>query len=369
MIPIKNPNKGDTMQLNQIIRADILAMTAYKVTEVPADCIKLDAMESPYEYSDELKAELAKELANAPLRLYPTPYARGLPDAIRALHKIDAGADILLGTGSDELIRLLTMLTGQAGSTMLALEPSFVMYRVNAEFFGLEFIGVPLRPDFTMDLDAMLAAIQQHQPALVFVAYPNNPTGGRFAREKVEAIIAATPGIVVVDEAYGAFSSDSFLSQAGKIPNLVVLRTLSKIGFAGLRIGYACGPAAIIDELKKIIPPYNMNQLSLCAAEFALQYQPFINENISRLKGERERMRTALHAYPCIQDFASEANFLTLRVPDAQALFDKLYAQNILIKKLHGMHPLLDQCVRITIGLPEQNQKVLNVIDELYGNP
>ena len=140
------------MQLNQIIRADILAMTAYKVTEVPADCIKLDAMESPYEYAEDLKAELAKELANTPLRLYPTPYARGLPDAIRALHKIDAGADILLGTGSDELIRLLTMLTGQAGSTMLAVEPSFVMYRVNAEFFGMKYVGVPLNEDFTMNV-------------------------------------------------------------------------------------------------------------------------------------------------------------------------------------------------------------------------
>ena len=357
------------MSTANYIRSDIQQMKAYAVADVPAGFIKLDAMESPYDYPEDMKKELGRALAAAPIRLYPNPGSCGLLQVLRDTYAIPADASLVLGNGSDELIERLTMLVSKPGAKVLAPAPSFVMYRVNAEFFGLEFIGVPLRPDFTMDLDAMLAAIKEHQPVLVFVAYPNNPTGGRFAREKVEAIIAATPGIVVVDEAYGAFSSDSFLSQAGQIPNLVVLRTLSKIGFAGLRIGYACGPAAIIDELKKIIPPYNMNQLSLCAAEFALQYQPFINENISRLKGERERMRTALHAYPCIQDFASEANFLTLRVPDAQALFDKLYAQNILIKKLHGMHPLLDQCVRITIGLPEQNQKVLNVIDELYGNP
>ncbi len=242
------------------------------------------------------------------------------------------------------------------------------MYRVNAEFFGLNYVGVPLHSDFTLDLEAMLAAIHTHQPALVFLAYPNNPTGGRFEREQMEAIIQAAPGIVVIDEAYGAFSSDSFLRQAGTIDKLVVLRTLSKIGFAGLRVGYAAGAPALIHELRKIIPPYNVSQLNLAAAEFAMKYRPFILQHINQSMGERERMRTALRAYDCVEDFASEANFLTVRVPDAQVLFDTLYANKILIKNLHGTHPLLDQCVRITIGLPEQNQAVLRVIDELYGN-
>ena len=367
MIPIKNTNKGETMQLNQIIRADILAMTAYKVTEVPADCIKLDAMESPYEYSDELKAELAKELANAPLRLYPTPYARGLPDAIRALHKIDAGADILLGTGSDELIRLLTMLTGQAGSTMLAVEPSFVMYRVNAEFFGMKYVGVPLNEDFTLNVEAVLAAIAEHQPQLIFIAYPNNPTGVPFSVEDVNRIIAAAPGLVVIDEAYGAFSSHTFLSQAGSIENVVVLRTLSKIGFAGIRVGYAVGHPSVMHELRKITPPYNMNQLSLTAAKFALQYHQFIDEHINKQKSERERMRTMLKAWTQIQVFPSEGNFITMRVPDAQALYQALLDHNILIKNLHGVHPLLNQCARITVGKPEQNQQVLGVMQKLYG--
>lgn len=357
------------MSTVDVIRTDIQKMNAYAVAEVPAGFIKLDAMESPYDYPEDMKKELGIVLAEAPIRLYPNPNSCGLLQVLRDTYAIPAQADVVLGNGSDELIERLTMLISKPGAKVLAPAPSFVMYRVNAEFLGLEFIGVPLRENFTMDLDAMLAAINKHQPALVFVAYPNNPTGGRFAREKVEAIIAATSGIVVVDEAYGAFSSDSFLAQAGKIPNLVVLRTLSKIGFAGLRIGYASGPPAVIGELKKIIPPYNMNQLSLAAAEFALQYQPFINENISKLKGERERMRTALHAHPCVRDFASEANFLTIRVPDAKTLFNKLREHQILIKNLHGMHPLLDQCVRITIGLPEQNQAVLNVMNELYGTP
>lgn len=350
------------------IRNDIRNMRAYQVADVPAGFIKLDAMESPYDYPEDMKKELGRTLAEAPIRLYPNPATCGLLQVLRDTYQIPDEADVVLGNGSDELIERLTMLVSKPGAKVLAPAPSFVMYRVNAEFFGLEFIGVPLRENFTMDLDAMLASVKEHQPALVFIAYPNNPTGGRFAREKVQAIIDAAPGIVVVDEAYGAFSSDSFLGEAGKIPNLVVLRTLSKIGFAGLRIGYASGTPALINELKKIIPPYNMNQLSLAAAEFALQYRPFITENINKLKGERERMRTALHAYPAIRDFPSEANFLTLRVPDAKALFDKLYEHNILIKNLHGTHPLLDQCVRITIGLPEHNQAVLAVLAEMYGS-
>ena len=350
-----------------VIRSDIQKMRAYQVTDVPKGFIKLDAMESPYDYPEDMRKELGHALAEVPIRLYPNPSTCGLLQVLRDTYAIPAAAEVVLGNGSDELIERLTMLVSKPGAKVQAPAPSFVMYRVNAEFFGLEFIGVPLREDFTMDLDAMLAAIREHQPALVFIAYPNNPTGGRFAREKVQAIIDAAPGLVVVDEAYGAFSSDSFLGNAGSIPNLVVLRTLSKIGFAGLRIGYASGAPAVINELKKIIPPYNMNQLSLAAAEFALQYQPFINENINKLRDERERMRTALHAYPQVRDFPSEANFLTLRVPDAKALFDRLYASHILIKNLHGTHPLLDQCVRITIGTSEQNQQVLTVLAEMYG--
>lgn len=354
------------MNTADIIRADVQNMKAYTITDVPAGFLKLDAMESPYDYPEDMRKALGEHLATVPIRLYPNPSTCHLLHTLRETYAIPAEAEIVLGNGSDELIERLTMLVSKPGAKVLAPAPSFVMYRVNAEFFGLEFIGVPLREDFTMDLDAMLAAVREHQPALVFIAYPNNPTGGRFAREKIEAIIQAAPGLVVVDEAYGAFSSDSFVGDAGKIPNLVVLRTLSKIGFAGLRIGYACGTPTLIGELKKIIPPYNMNQLSLAAAEFALQYPQFINESITKLKGERERMRTALHAYAAVRDFPSEANFLTVRVPDAKALFDNLYAHKILIKNLHGTHPLLDQCVRITIGTPEQNQQVLTVLAQMY---
>lgn len=356
-------------KLSDFIRADIQALTAYQVAELPEGFIKLDAMESPYHpfSSDEtLKQKWLELLSQAPIHLYPNPATSGLQEALRQAFNIPDAAKIALGNGSDELIQLLTMLIAKPNATVLAVEPSFVMYKHNAALYGMNYVGVPLRADFTLDLPAVLAAIETHNPALIFIAYPNNPTGVCFQREEVEQIIRATQGIVVVDEAYGAFSRDSFLAQAGSIENLVVMRTISKIGFAGLRIGYASGSDKIINELAKITPPYNMNQLSLATAKFALQHADKIAEVTEQLKQERERLFAVLSAIGRLKVFPSDANFLTVRVPDAVLLYETLKQHKILIKKLHGVHPLLDECVRITVGSPEQNNAVINVINKLY---
>lgn len=351
------------------IRDDIKSMSAYRIADLPEGFIKLDAMESPYHpfaRFPELSNEWLRLIAQAQIHLYPNPAASGLQETLRKAFDIPESAAIALGNGSDELIQFMTLLVAQSGATMLAVEPSFVMYRHNAELYGMNYVGVPLNEDFTLDLPAVLSAIEKHQPALIFIAYPNNPTGVCFRREEVEAIIRAARGIVVVDEAYGAFSRDSFLPQAGSIENLVVMRTISKIGFAGLRIGYAAGSPAVMDELAKILPPYNMNQLSLATAKFALQHHDVIQTTIDILKTERERVFNELSAIGRLKAFPSEANFITVRVPDADALFNTLKENRILIKKLHGTHPLLAQCVRITIGSPEQNDAVLDIIRKLY---
>jgi len=222
------------------IRDDIKSMSAYRIADLPEGFIKLDAMESPYHpfaRFPELSNEWLRLIARAPIHLYPNPAASGLQETLRKAFNIPESAAIALGNGSDELIQFMTLLVAQSGATMLAVEPSFVMYRHNAELYDMNYVGVPLNEDFTLDLPAVLSAIDKHQPALIFIAYPNNPTGVCFRREEVEAIIHAARGIVVVDEAYGAFSRDSFLPQAGSVENLVVMRTISKIGFAGLRIG------------------------------------------------------------------------------------------------------------------------------------
>ena len=354
---------------SNFIRDDIKAMSAYRIADLPEGFIKLDAMESPYHpfaRFPELSNEWLRLIAQAPIQLYPSPAASGLQETLRKAFDIPEAAAIALGNGSDELIQFMTLLVAQSGATMLAVEPSFVMYRHNAELYGMNYVGVPLNEDFTLDLPAVLSAIEKHQPALIFIAYPNNPTGVCFRREEVEAIIRAAQGIVVVDEAYGAFSCDSFLPQAGSVENLVVMRTISKIGFAGLRIGYAAGSPAVMGELAKILPPYNMNQLSLATAKFALQHHDAIQTTIDILKAERERVFNELSAIGRLKAFPSEANFITVRVPDADALFNTLKENRILIKKLHGTHPLLAQCVRITIGSPEQNDAVLDIIRKLY---
>lgn len=258
------------------------------------------------------------------------------------------------------------MLLAKPKAKILSVEPSFVMYRRNAVLFGLEYIGVPLNNDFTLNLPAILSAIKTHQPALIFIAYPNNPTGVCFRHEDVQAIIDAAPGVIVIDEAYGSFSLDSFLPYAGNVEKLVVMRTLSKIGFAGLRLGYACGHPILMNELAKIVPPYNMNQLSLTAAKFALRHYGWVEEQINTLKRERSRLSEALSMLPEVKVFGSEANFLTIRVPDAELVFKALKDSNILIKNLHGSHPLLDQCLRLTVGTFEQNQQVLTVFQHLF---
>ena len=352
--------------LEQIIRPDILKMSAYHVANLPNNCVKLDAMESPYELPDELKQELAQNLSNAPIRLYPNIATDSVIPQLKQVFAIPKNAEVALGNGSDELIQFITLLVASPNAKVMAIEPTFVMYRRNAELFGAKYIGVNTCEDFSLDIDYVIEQIKQHQPQLIFIAYPNNPTGIRYEKSDIEKIINTATGLVVIDEAYGSFSSDSWISQAGQIENLLVLRTFSKIGFAGLRVGYVSGCLKIIEQLRKILPPYNMNQLGLAAVKFALQHKEWIDNNINKLKMEREILFAALEDIENIKVFASEANFLTVRVPNAQVCFDTLLESGFLIKNLHNAHPMLANCVRITIGKPEDNAAILKIFRKLY---
>lgn len=349
----------------QLVRDEITAIGAYHVADA-AGYIKLDAMENPWPLPVELQHELAAELAQVALNRYPDANGGGLKDELRAAFAIPAGADIVLGNGSDELITLITQALARPGAKLLALEPSFVMYKMNALFSGLQYVGVPLREDFTLDLPATLSAIEREQPAVVFVSYPNNPTGPRYARDEVLAICRAAPGLVVVDEAYQSFASDSFMDLAGELDNLLVMRTLSKLGLAGIRLGYAAACPAWIAELNKVRPPYNVNVLTLAAARYALRHLEVFNRQAAELRAERGRISAALAALPALTVFPSEANFVTVRAPDAVALYQHLKASGILIKQLHGSHPLLDNCLRLTVGSPDQNAALLSAIQRFF---
>lgn len=349
------------------VRPEIQAIKAYHVADA-SGLIKLDAMENPYTWPLAMKDEWAALLKDAEINRYPDPKAQGLQARLREAMGIPADMGLLLGNGSDEIIQMLMLALGGSGRTVLSVEPAFVMYAMIARFCGLHYVGVPLNAnDFSLDMPALLAAIKEHQPALIFLAWPNNPTGNLFAESEVRQIIEAAPGLVVIDEAYGPFTDQSVLDQLGNHDNLLLMRTLSKMGLAGLRLGYLVGHLAWISEIDKVRMPYNINLLSQLSAEFALRHKAVFDEQAASIRREREHLSQKLAALPGIRIFPSEANFILIRVPEGQAqgIFEKMKAQGVLIKSLHGAHPLLADCLRLTIGTPEENRHCLEALTNL----
>jgi histidinol-phosphate aminotransferase len=344
-----------------LVREEVLALAAYHVGEA-AGMVKLDAMENPYTLPQELRREIAELVAGAALNRYPNPQAPELKARLRQTMAIPEAFDILLGNGSDEIIQIIIQALARPGAVVLAPEPTFVMYRVYALVNRMRYVGVPLAPDFTLDCARFLAAIEEHQPALTFIAYPNNPTGNLFAEADVLRILQATPGLVVLDEAYHAFARKSFMRRLAGYPNLIVMRTLSKIGMAGLRLGYAAGSPAWMREFDKVRPPYNVTLLTQLVAERLLADADVLEQQAAAIRGERGRLKAGFERVPGVIAFESDANFLLLRVPDAGKVFAGMKERGVLVKLLHGSHPLLAQCLRITVGTAEENTQCLEAL-------
>ncbi len=353
-----------------VVRPEIRALSAYAVAKLDANdnanaWVKLDAMENPHPLPDAVKARLSDALAGVAINRYPDASGEGAKRALRRALAIPEDAGLLLGNGSDELIQIIVSALAKPGAVMLAPDPSFVMYRMDALYASTPFVGVPLNPDFSLDRDAMLAAIERESPAVIFLAYPNNPTGNLFADADIEAVIEASPGLVVVDEAYYAFADASFLARVPEIPNLLVLRTLSKVGMAGIRLGYAVAAPAWIAELNKVRQPYNVNALTQAAVGALLFDTGWIAEQAQAIRAERARLERALARLPEFRVYPTQTNFVLVRVNDANRIFDGLKARRILIKNLHGWHPLLTNCLRMTVGTPAENDLLLSVLAEL----
>jgi len=347
----------------EIIRAEILALKAYHVPEA-AGMVKLDAMENPYRLPADAQAEIAALAAGAALNRYPDPDAARLKARLREALAIPPGMDLLLGNGSDEIIQMLTMAAARPGAVVLGLEPSFVMFRMIATFCGVRFAGVPLESGFRLDADRMLAAIAEHRPALVFIAYPNNPTGNLFDEAAITRIIEAAPGMVVVDEAYHAFAGKTFMPRLADYPNLLVMRTLSKSGLAGLRLGLIAGSGAWLGHVDKVRLPYNVNVLTQLVAEKVLQHQDLLAQQAAAIKAERTRLFEGLKRIPGVQPFPSDANFILFKTGKAEQVFNGLRQRGVLIKNLHGSHPSLADCLRVTVGTPEEDAQFLDVLKE-----
>jgi histidinol-phosphate aminotransferase len=211
----------------------------------------------------------------------------------------------------------------------------------------------------------MRAAIERERPALVFIAYPNNPTGNLFAAGAIEDILRRAPGLVVIDEAYYAFADASFLPRVGEFPNLLVLRTVSKIGMAGIRLGYAVAAPEWTTELDKVRAPYNLNALTQAVAPLLLAERELLAGQAATLKAERARLHAALAGLPGVEAFRTQTNFVLARVPDAPRWFDGLRRAGILVKNLHGWHPLLEHCLRITVGTPAENDALVAALKSL----
>ncbi len=347
------------------IREDVRNIASYHVPDA-SGYIKLDAMENPYQLPDTLRTELGQRLADAALNRYPVASYATLKQKICAGLGVPAGYDVLLGNGSDELISIMATAVARQDrrAVIMAPTPAFVMFSRSAQFAGADFVGVPVKADFSLDLPAMLAAIQQHQPALVFLAYPNNPTGNLFDADDMAAIIRALgeTGIAVVDEAYQPFAKKSFMGRLPEFPNLVVMRTLSKLGLAGIRLGYLSGDAKLLEQFEKVRPPYNVNVLTQVAAEFALDHLDVLDSQAEMLNAERARLAAELAALPGVEVFPSAANFISLRVPDADKVCAQLRSEKVLIKNLSKMDKLLANCIRVTVSTPEENTAFLTVL-------
>jgi histidinol-phosphate aminotransferase len=347
-----------------IIRSEILAFKGYRVPD-HAGMVKLDAMENPYRLPADLMTAVAARLTDAALNRYPDFEAPGLKAQLCSLMNVPAGMDIILGNGSDELIQMLMLAVARPGAAMVGLEPSFVMFRILATVAGLNYVSVPLTRDFGIDAASTLAAIEQYQPPLIFITYPNNPTGNLFDAAVVEHIIKAAPGIVVVDEAYHAFASASFMPRLAEFPNLLVMRTVSKLGLAGLRLGLLAGRSAWLEQIAKLRLPYNVNVLTQLAAGEVLRHPEVFDAQAATIRGERARLTAELRRIPGVTAYASEANFILFRVAGADKVFDGLKQRGVLIKSMHGTHPLLNDCLRVTVGTPAENAQFLAALAAL----
>lgn len=346
-----------------LIRPELLALQAYHVPPA-SGMVKLDAMENPYLLPQTLRDEIAREVAQAAINRYPDPSAQALKVHIARVSRLPAGMQVLLGNGSDEIIQLLALAVSKPGAVLMSVEPSFVMYRMIASFTGMRYVGVPLDEDFSLDLPAMLESIAREQPALIFLAYPNNPTGSLFDAYAIRKVIEAAPGLVVVDEAYYAFARDSFVPQLGRYDNLLVMRTFSKLGMAGLRLGFLAGPPAWLEQLEKLRLPYNVGVLPQLVAMKLLQHHDVLLAQAENIRQERARMLAALNAVVGVRTWASEANFILLRVAQASRIFEGLKQRGVLIKNLDGGHPALQDCLRVTVGTKQENTQFLSALQD-----
>ena len=351
--------------IEQWLRSDIKNIDAYHVP-VSKDMIKLDAMESPFGVPEDLKVEFLKCIEQSEVNRYPEADPSPLKDTLRSLMDIPDEFGILLGNGSDELIQLLALACSK-DDLIMSFEPSFVMYELVSKYVNLDYFGVQLDSNFDINLSDALLIIEREKPKIIFIAYPNNPTGNCFDYDAIIEIIKSTNSMVILDEAYYAYSDKSFLSEISNFPNLLVLRTISKIGFAGLRLGLLIGDQETIAQLNKLRLPYNINALTQTSANFLLQDKQRIINNAQIIIEERRRLAHELSLFSRFKVYPSQTNFILVHSEDAHSLHTALKENGILIKGFPKGSKLSD-FIRISVSEPVENNILIDAIRNYYGS-
>ena len=352
--------------MQRVIRQDIQGLHAYAV-QPSAGLVKLDTMENPYRLPEALQKALGERLGRVAINRYPAERGDDLKAALAVHAGLPEGFALMLGNGSDELISLLSLACALPGATVMAPVPGFVMYGLSAALQGQAFVGVPLTADFELDEAAMLAAIHQHRPVILYLAYPNNPTANLWNAQVMARLIAAmaeVQGLVVIDEAYQPFADQAHDSRdwMRDFGHVLVMRTMSKFGLAGVRIGYLMGRAQLIAEIDKLRPPFNVSVLNAEAALFAIEHADEYRQQAQAIRTERARVFAALQALDGVHAWPSQANMVLVRVADAATTFAGMKQRGVLVKNVSVLHPLLHNCLRMTIGTPDENTRLLSAL-------
>jgi histidinol-phosphate aminotransferase len=335
------------------IKPAVAQLQAYDPHKRPGP-VKLDANEHPYVLPAVVREAVLQALAAVSINRYPDPEAADLRQALAK--RLDVTPDmLLLGNGSDELVQMVLMACGAPGASVLTPTPTFSMYGLGARILDQQLVEVPLTTDWELDVPQMLAVIARVQPRVTFLATPNNPTANGFASAAVRQLIEAVPGIIVIDEAYYEFSGQTVLPLLPSCRHLLVFRTLSKVGMAGLRVGILVGHPEVVYEINKVRLPYNLSAYSQAAAVVVLQHWEMLAPEFRTIVYERERLREDLGGFPGMTVFPSQANFVLARIDiGAARMGEALAEQGILVRHFPGS-PALQDCLRITVGTPPEN--------------
>ena len=346
----------------ELIKKEIRELYPYKVDETCCP-IKLDANENPYSLPDELKDKVGNALSEIFLNRYPDPFAKELKGLISRRLSLPEEC-LMLGNGSDELIQIILTATSWGSPSVVVPSPTFSMYKITGLAVGHRVLEIPLDESFDIDPAAIIDACRKERAKVVFLSTPNNPTGNRFSDDKVLEVVKGSHALVVVDEAYGDFSGKSLVPHLKENMNLIILRTLSKIGMAGLRLGIMAANPALLNELDKVRLPYNINSLSQTVAAVLLNNMDAIDGQIDAIISERERVYKALKGLDGVTPYPSEANFILFKVRDADSLHKRLIEKGILIKNLNRPGRL-ENCMRVTVGTPAENDAFLDAMKNI----